>query len=217
MATFSPVCSTHGALMKTACSGPAPAPGRPDSVISRSKESTWRPNAFLRTVMSMPPKVCWPATPSTSRSASMIIPAQDPNVGRPEAISLRSGSRTSKAAESRHSVVDSPPGGVRPPGRAAPRPGRWCSLRTLGLTTVKRRDGGLSSRCLGKVRRAALPAPPCVVLVGREGVQLDADHGLAQAAGDLGYHVRVVVERGGLHDPGGALCGIPGLEDARAA
>ena len=44
----------------------------------------------------------------------MIIPAQDPNAGRPEAMSLRSGSSMSKATESRHRVVDSPPGMTSP-------------------------------------------------------------------------------------------------------
>ena len=88
--------------------------GIPASVMSLSNESTCRPNALRRTVMSMPPNVSWPATPSASRSASMIIPAQDPNAGIPPAIRLRSGSSMSKATASFHIVVDSPPGMISP-------------------------------------------------------------------------------------------------------
>src|SRR4029453_18879645 len=43
-------------------------------------------------------------------------------------------------------------------------------------------------------------------------VDVDADHGFTQAAGDLGEHVGVVVERGGLDDRGGALRRVAGLE-----
>ena len=50
-----------------------------------------------------------------------------------------------------------------------------------------------------------LPAAVGVVLLGWQRVQVDADHGLAQAAGDLGDDVRVVVEGGGLDDRRGAL------------
>src|SRR5690606_31953169 len=73
--TPGPVDSTHGARMKTASPGPPSTP-----VISTvpSKEATWRPKALRRTVMSMPPMVCWPGAPSARRSASMIMPAQVP-------------------------------------------------------------------------------------------------------------------------------------------
>jgi glycosyltransferase involved in cell wall biosynthesis len=60
-----------------------------------------------------------------------------------------------------------------------------------------------------------LPAAVGVALAGREGVQADARHGLAQAAGHLGDDVRVVVERGCLHDRGGPGRRIPGLENPR--
>ena len=44
----------------------------------------------------------------------MISPAQEPKAGMPPAISLRSGSSSSNAVASFHSVVDSPPGMTRP-------------------------------------------------------------------------------------------------------
>ena len=44
----------------------------------------------------------------------MIIPAQVPNVGMPDAIRLRSGSNSSNVRASLAIVVDSPPGITRP-------------------------------------------------------------------------------------------------------
>src|ERR1035441_9605017 len=176
----------------------------------------------------------------------MIIPAQHPNAGSPAAVSLRSGSRTSKATDSRHSVVDSPPGITRPSTRLsspARRTGTGsaptaCSARRCSGTSPCRArtpsTGGISppskSSRIGTViiRRqlstitsagltpGGLPAAGGVVLVGGQGIQVDADHGFAQATGDLGHHVRVVVEGGGLHDRGGALGRVAGLENARA-
>jgi hypothetical protein len=52
------------------------------------------------------------------------------------------------------------------------------------------------------------PASSGVALLGRQGVQADAGHGLAKPAGHLGDDVGVVVERGRLHDrrgPGGRV------------
>src|SRR5487761_37812 len=57
-----------------------------------------------------------------------------------------------------------------------------------------------------------LPAAAGVVLLGRQVIQVDADHGLAQAPRHLGDHVRVVVEGGGLDDRGRALGRVAGLE-----
>src|SRR6202000_966874 len=111
ISTSSPACSTQGARMNTARSG---GPAIPVSVMSDSNESTWRPNALRRTVMSIPPNVCCPVAPSTRRSASMIMPAQEPRAGGREDRTLRSGSSISKDAASRHSVVDSPPGMISP-------------------------------------------------------------------------------------------------------
>ena len=47
-------------------------------------------------------------------------------------------------------------------------------------------------------------------------VDVEADHGFAEAAGDLGEGVGVVVEGGGLDDRFGALGGVAALEDAGA-
>src|ERR1700730_11327857 len=111
ISTCPPVSSTHGALMNTARNA---EPGTPASVISLSNEATWRPEAVRRTVMSIPPNASCPLMPSPSRSASMIMPAQEPNVGIPPLIRLRSGSIRSKMTASFHIVVDSPPGMIRP-------------------------------------------------------------------------------------------------------
>src|SRR5579859_3442978 len=219
ISTFSPTCSTHGARMNTARSGAASGDGRPDSSMSCSNESTCRPNAFLRTVMSMPPNVCWPATPSASRSASMIIPAQDPNVGSPPAISFRSDSRMSTATDSRHKVVDTPPGMTRPSTRSSSAGRRTGTAAAPACASARMCSG--TSPCKARTPMTGrfiprLPAAPGVVLVRGQGVQVDADHGLAEAAGDLGHDVGVVVERGGLHDRGGALGRVAGLEDPGA-
>ncbi len=71
--------------MKTACTG---SPSRWAKSTSVSNESTCRPKALRRTVMSMPPSVSWSGRPSTMRSASRIIPAQDPYAGRPSSIAV---------------------------------------------------------------------------------------------------------------------------------
>src|SRR5262249_36492864 len=113
ISTCLPVCSTHGALMNTALNG-APGPVTPARPMPLPKESTCRPTPFRRPVMSMPPPVPWPSTPSSSRSASMIIPAQEPNTGSPAPTRLRSGSIRSEIAASFHIVVDSPPGMTSP-------------------------------------------------------------------------------------------------------
>ena len=62
--------------MNTAWNG-APVDAR-RSVHVASNESTWRPNALRRTVMSMPAKDCWSGRPSRTSVASMIMPAQEP-------------------------------------------------------------------------------------------------------------------------------------------
>src|SRR6478735_11500003 len=61
-----------------------------------------------------------------------------------------------------------------------------------------------------------LPAALCEAVRLRDLVYVDADHGLAQAAGGLGDDVRIIEEGGGLHDGGGALGRVAGLEDTGA-
>ena len=111
--TPGPASSTHGARMKTAGTGSPPSPA-PDSCTRDSNESTCRPNALRRTVTSSPPRVCWPAGASSRRSASRIIPAQEPYTGSPARTAARSGSMSPKRTASLPIVVDSPPGSTRP-------------------------------------------------------------------------------------------------------
>ena len=65
--------------MNTAVNG---APAIPSIATGSSKDSTCRPKALRRTVMSMPPKVsCTPSQPAAGlaiRSASRIMPAHEP-------------------------------------------------------------------------------------------------------------------------------------------
>src|SRR5260221_6339466 len=119
ISTPGPACSTQGARMNTARKS---GPGMPFSAMSLSNESTCRPNAFRRTVMSIPPTVSCPSIPSARRSASMIIPAQEPNAGMPAPRRLRSGSIRSKITASFHIVVDSPPG-ITSPSTPSSSPG----------------------------------------------------------------------------------------------
>ena len=79
----------HGARMKTASNSPTPS-----TVTEPSNESTWRPKALRRTVMSMPPRPTWSGGASSTRSASRIIPAHDPYAGSPAFSAARSGSST---------------------------------------------------------------------------------------------------------------------------
>src|SRR4051812_32088427 len=64
--------------------------------------------------------------------------------------------------------------------------------------------------------RGGLPAPLGEPVRLRDVGDVDADHRLAQAAGNLREHVGVVVERGRLDDRGRPLLRVAGLEDAGA-
>src|SRR4051812_35351296 len=55
-----------------------------------------------------------------------------------------------------------------------------------------------------------LPAAPGVALLGGQIGDVEAHHGLAEPAGDLRDHLRVVVERGRLHDRRRALRRVTG-------
>ena len=94
------------------------------------------PNAFRRTVTSRPPRVSWSTVPSSTRSASRIIPAHVPKVGIPPAIRFWSGSNSSKIRASLAIVVDSPPGTTSPSqasssaGRRTARVAKPSALRT---------------------------------------------------------------------------------------
>src|SRR5581483_7548938 len=132
--------STQGALMNTACTG---LPGWVARLTSLSNESTWRPNAFLRTVMSIPPNVCWPSIPSEIRSASMIIPAHEPKAGMPSLRRLAMGSNRSNATASFHSVVDSPPGMISPSTRSSSA-GRRTAIAVAPASVTARACSGTS-------------------------------------------------------------------------
>src|SRR4051794_2271245 len=64
--------------------------------------------------------------------------------------------------------------------------------------------------------KAELPAALGVPLLGGQLRDVDAHHGLAEAARDLRDDVGVVEERRRLDDRLGPLGGVAGLEDARA-
>src|SRR6185437_5629844 len=51
---------------------------------------------------------------------------------------------------------------------------------------------------IAQSRTPRSPAAAGVAVLRGEGVQVDADHWLAESAGDLGHHVGVVEERGCL-------------------
>ena len=106
------------------------------------------------------------------------------------------GERREEAAPGRHPGL--PLVVWQAPGDSAQRPqGLRGGSEDSGL-------GGLSGAGLptSRARRAARL---------RDLVDVDADHRLAEAAGDLGDHVRVVEEGGGGLDDGlGALGGVAG-------
>jgi len=139
--TSGPTSSTQGARMKTAWNGP---PARPATSRSASNESTWRPKALRRTVMSMPPRVCWSSRPPSTRSASRIMPAHEPNTGRPAAMRSRRGWNRPKARSSLSMVVDSPPGSTMP---------------STASTSVSRRTGTAVTPAASSARACSRTSP----------------------------------------------------------
>src|SRR2546423_871769 len=190
--------STQGARMKT----PVSSPSMPSNAIGSSKDSVCRPKALRRTVIGRPPKVCCPAAASTIRSAIMIIPAQVPNAGMPSATRLRTGSNNSAVGAGLHIAVDSPPGITR-----ASTCSSSCGRRTKTVWAPSAFRAAACSRkspCSASTPIVAswawLPATVRVALVGRQRVEVDPDHGLAEVARDLGDQVGVVEVGGGLDD-----------------
>ena len=174
-----PTSSTHGARMKTACTGSA----SPANARSPSKESTCRPNALRRTVTSSPPIVSWPGTPSSIRSASRIIPAQVPNAGIPSAIRLpqrleqvegpgQLGHRRRLAARQHQPVA-----------RRRARAGRrTATARTPSPSSIRRCSRTSPCRARTPTVGAGSPAALGEPVRLRDVVDVDADHRLAQAA-----------------------------------
>src|SRR6266511_1344238 len=180
----------------------------------RLRTGSARPNstASLLIVVDSPPGM-------TSASTSSSSPGRRTDRARaPQASSARRCSRTSPWSASTPttgSALTVPPGSLRgaPPGAAFPS-----SLRS----SPRRPRAPLRSLCLlvrsaGRLQ-APLRSPAALGESVRYGdvVDVDADHGLAQAPGHLRHHVGVVVERGRLDDRGAPLGRVTGLEDARA-
>src|SRR5919206_648214 len=139
----------------------------------------------------------------------------------PSRTRARSGSITPKRTASLEMVVDSPPGRTRP-STSASSSGRRTGLATASAaaramrcsrTSPWRARTPMTGVFMGS---SALPAAVRVALGLGEGVAVDADHGLAEVAGRVRDDLRVVVEGGGLHDGGGALGRVAGLEDSGA-
>src|SRR2546429_685542 len=138
----------------------------------------------------------------------MIMPAHDPYAGIPPPIRLRIGSASPNSTDSLLMVVDSPPGmtsastSSSSPGRRTGRATTSHSARAYRCSrTSPCRASTPTTSWLTEWSPAALGQP-----VGlRDVVDVDADHGLAEPTGDLGDHVGVVVEGGGLDDGGGPL------------
>src|SRR5262249_44062533 len=212
--TCSLTASTQGALINTARNGGSGGLAIPSRRMSLSNESTWRPNALRRTVIAIPPRVSWPSTPSSSRSASMIIPAQEPNAGIPPDSRLRSGSATSNAVLSFHMVVDSPPGITRP-STAASSSGRRTRSGAAPVSASARRCS-TTSPCSARtpMTGADPPKTSATILPGIEGSRerqrgRNAAHRRRIPLGLRGGRLRLpsgrLRLRGRLRLPGGCL------------
>src|SRR3954447_24802601 len=206
--------------MKTPCT--APSPSTPAKSMSPSHESTCRPKALRRTVMSIPPMPTWSAVPSTTRSASRIMPAHDPNAGMPPATRFCSGSSRSNVTSSLPIVVDSPPGttiastessswGRRTRTARAP-----AASRTATCSRTSPCNASTPMVGVALFMKRGLPAALGESMRHGQRVDRDADHCLAETARDLGDDVGVVVHRRGLDNGAGPLRRVARLEDAAA-
>jgi hypothetical protein len=88
--------------------------------------------------LARPPSVSCPGAPSSMWSASMIIPAQVPNVGMPAWIRSRSGSKSSNVRASLAMVVDSPPGRISPSQASSSAGRRTPIARTPRSVSIRR-------------------------------------------------------------------------------
>ena len=214
-----PTSSTHGARMKTRVhrAGRGPSTSR-----SASKESTWRPNALRRTVMSRPPRVSWPGAPSRDPVGQQDHPGAGAErrharraIRSPQRLEQLEGAgqlgHRGRLAAGEHQAV------ARPSSSAGRRTGDGVGRRARPAARRCSRTSPCRARTpIGGPRPAAHQPRSASRCGSRDLVDVDADHGLAEAAGDLGDHVGVVVEGGGLDDRLGALRRVAGLEDARA-
>ena len=127
--------------------------------MSSSKESTCRPNALRRTVMSRPPSVSWPATPSSTRSASRIIPAQVPNAGIPPLDPARAAARPA-----RRSAPAGSSSSTRHPGSTSPATASSSRRPAYGDRRGRRARpaaAGARGRRPGAPGRRSAGAEPC--------------------------------------------------------
>src|SRR5690606_14836059 len=205
-----PTDSTIGARMNTACTAGSPSCGMSRSV---SNESFWLPKALRRTATSSPPKLCCPSMASSTESASRINPAHVPYTGMPPAMRLRRGSATPKERLSLSITLDSPPG-ITSPATVSSSSGRRTVTASAPSSCSTARCSRTSPCSARTPTLGALPATLGETVRRREVGHVDADHGLAQPARGIRDDARVVEERRGFHDRGGALRGLPRLEDA---
>src|SRR5919204_3391371 len=149
-----------------------------------------------------------------------IAPAQVPQTGMPSATRSLSLSTIPYWLASFPMVVLSPPGMM-----SASISSSWSALRTSTPSTPRRSS---VARCSAKspwsprtparaVRTAALlPTADCKSFLGRDRLERETPHGLAESARDLGDELRVAEVRCCLDDRLGAARGIGGLEDPGA-
>ena len=99
--------------MNTACTGPS----SPSNSMSPSNESTWRPKALRRTVISMPPQRQRPRGRARRRRGSRWPAGSSRHTNRRRACRRPAGRRSGSSSSNSRSrwliVVDSPPGITR--------------------------------------------------------------------------------------------------------
>src|SRR5690606_9890748 len=180
-----------------------------------SKESFWLPKALRRTATSSPPRLRCPSMPSSTVSASRMSPAHVPYTGMPPAIRSRIGSASPNRRLSLSMTLDSPPGITRPATLSS------SATRRTGIASAP--SPRSTARCsrtspwrASTPTRGVLPATLGEAVGCGQVGDVDADHGLPEAAGGLRDDGGVVEEGRRLHDRRGALGGLARLEDARA-
>src|SRR5262249_44682079 len=150
----------------------------------------------------------------------MIMPAQEPYTGMPARTRSAIGSKSSNSTASLLIVVDSPPGITNACTSSSSRGRRTGRAITSASASAARCSRTSPCRAKTPMVRSdtdgALPAALGEPVGLRDVVDVDADHRLAQPTRHLRDHVRVIVERRGLHDRRRALCRVAGLEDAGA-